>query len=53
MAFLARENENRQLEDLLKTLVGQLSESGQKYSFFLVDLAQVQTRPLKTPLDFC
>ena len=34
----------------LMTQVRQLSEIGTLS--FLVDIAQVQTRPLKTPLDF-
>ena len=36
----------------LKTPVPQLSEIGQKYSFFLGDISQVQTRPFKPSVDF-
>ena len=37
----------------LKTPVRQLSEIGQKYSFFLGhDVSQVQTSPFKTSVDF-
>ena len=36
---------------ILKIPVRQISEIGQKYSF-LGDISQVQTWPLKTPVDF-